>query len=525
MRKAYHSLVLHAHLPFVRHPEHEDFLEEDWLYEAVFETYLPLLQVLRGLREDRVPASLTFTLTPTLCEMLRDPLLQARCSRYLERGIEFCRRQEDLHSGEQRDLIRFYGDRYTEAFRFYEKGLSRDPVSAFAELQEDGVIEIATCAATHGFLPMLKEQPETVRAQVLIGRDSYREHFGRDPRGIWLPECAYYPGLESVLAEAGIRWFLVDAHGLIFGNPQPRFGFFAPYFTPDGPACFGRDRESSRQIWSQHEGYPGDPAYRDFYRDLGQDVPITQIREVYGADAHSRFTGIKLHRITGRTNAKQLYNRDWAMGAVDSHAGDFLRARMAQIGELAEKLPVDPILLSPFDAELFGHWWFEGPEFLNLYLRKAAFDQSVFLLTTPSAFLGDHPVQQVLQPSGSSWGHKGYWEVWLNDSNAWIYPHLHAAGRTMVRFAKRFKETCPPMAERYLRQMARELLLAQSSDWAFLIRAGTARSYAERRTREHLLRFQALHDSLLSDPADESNLDSLEKTDNLFPNLNWRYYA
>jgi 1,4-alpha-glucan branching enzyme len=525
MRSAYHALILHAHLPFVRHPEHEDFLEEDWLYEAIFESYLPLLKMLRQLQADGVPAALTFTMTPSLCAMLNDDLLRRRAVRYLQRGREFCRQQETLVPEAQRELVAFYGERYAEALQFYEKELGCDIVGAFAQLQEEGMVEIITCAATHGFLPLMQNVPQAVRAQILIGRDSYRECFGRDPLGIWLPECAYAAGLDAVLAEAEIRWFVVDAHGVVLGQPRPRFAIFTPYFTPAGPACFGRDRDSSRQVWSSREGYPGDPAYRDFYRDLGLEVPMEQVEAAYGAGAHRRYTGVKPYRITGATPHKELYRRDWAWGAVDAHATDFLHSRTAQLGELAAKMPVDPILVSPFDAELFGHWWFEGPEFLNLYLRKAAYDQQVFTLTTPGRYLVEHPTQQILAPSASSWGNKGYWEVWLNEENAWIYPHLHAAARRMHNMAQNHLQTRRKLTKRLLAQMARELLLAQSSDWAFLMKTGTAKSYAERRTKDHLLRFNSLHQMLEEGTCDEEELRRMEETDNIFPHVQWQYYA
>ncbi len=525
MRTAYHALVLHAHLPFVRHPEHEDFLEEDWLYEAVFESYIPLLHILRGLKTDGIPACLTLTLTPTLCAMLRDPLLQQRCVRYMERGVEFCRQQVELAPENQRGMIAFYGERYRDALAFYCETLGCDIVGAFAQLQEEGIIEIITCAATHGFLPLLQTSPEAVRAQVLIGRDSHRENFGKDPLGIWLPECAYCEGLDAVLAEAGIRWFILDAHGVVLGQPRPRFAIFAPYFTPGGPAFFGRDRDSSRQVWSSREGYPGDPAYRDFYRDLGQEVPIEQLASVYGTADYRRYTGVKPFRITGATRDKDIYRRHWAMGAADAHASDFLRSRIDQLRELAEKMPVDPILVSPFDAELFGHWWYEGPEFLNFYLRKAACDQKVFELTTPSRFLAQHPTQQIVSPSSSSWGNKGYWEVWLNDENSWIYPHLHAAARRMKEMAGKHLKTDSPLVRRCLAQLARELLLAQASDWAFLMKTGTAKAYAERRTKDHLLRFNKLYEMLGDAGIAEETLERYEKTDNIFPSIRWDYYA
>jgi 1,4-alpha-glucan branching enzyme len=520
------SLVLHAHLPYVRHPEHEYFLEEDWLYEAITETYLPLLDILDGLAKDSIAACFALTLTPPLCHMLRDPLLQQRYSRHLDRLTDLAHREKERTRGNPplETLSAFYADRL-EAARFaWHHRWNQDLVLAFKRFADAGFLEIITCAATHGFLPLMEVTPEAMRAQVLIGRDHYRECFGKDPSGIWLPECAYVPGLDPILREANLRWYIVDAHGLMFGNPRPRYAIYAPCFTPGGPAAFGRDRDSSRQVWSAEEGYPGDPAYRDFYRDLGFDLPMEDLADFLG-DQPRRFTGLKYHRITGPTADKDLYRRSWALGAADHHAHHFLQARRQQIAELRAHMNVDPIVISPFDAELFGHWWFEGPEWLNWFLRKAACDQNDFVLSTPSRYLETHPTHQLVTPSASSWGHKGYWEVWLEESNAWIYPHLHAAARRMTELARRFQSTTSPLIERSLAQAARELLLAQSSDWAFLMKTGTAREYATRRTHDHIHRFTRLYEQLCAHSIDQTFLAQCEARDNLFPNLCWRYYA
>ncbi len=520
------ALLLHAHLPWVRHPEYEEFAEEDWLFEAIVETYIPLLRMLRRFRDEGVPVRLAFTLTPPLCAMLRDPLLVTRAKRYLDRGIEMSK-AEILRTKSDpalAPLARFYLARFEAARAFYVEDLGCDIVGAFAALQKEGLIEIIACAATHGFLPLMEPVPEAMRAQVLIGCDEYRETFGRDPVGIWLPECGYVPGIDRLLAEANLRWFVVDAHGLMYGRPRPRFAIYAPYFTPSGPAVIARDRESSKQVWSAREGYPGDPAYRDFYRDIGNELPEEYLHRVFPNTGHRRNTGIKYHRITGSEH-KETYNRGWAEATADHHAADFLESRKKQIAHLAGMLPLEPLVLSPFDAELFGHWWFEGPEFLELFLRKAAYDQDVFRLTTPSLYLAEHPTQQMVAPSPSSWGNKGYWEVWLDHCNAWIYPHLHEAARRMTAAARKHLRTRSAFTKRVLAQMARELLLAQSSDWAFLMKTGTALEYATKRTKDHILRFTRLHELLESGRKEETLLAACEERDNLFPNVRWQHYA
>ena len=231
--------------------------------------------------------------------------------------------------------------------------------------------------------------------------------------------------------------------------------------------------------------------------------------------------------MTGRTGEKEVYHREWAMAAADHHAWHFMHAREEQMRKLRENMNADPIVVSPFDAELFGHWWFEGPEWLDLFIRKGAYDQHQFQFTTPTDYLRDHDTQQLIVPSASSWGHKGYWEVWLDDSNSWIYPHLHNAARRMTELARLFKDRqeLPPLLDRALRQLARELLLAQSSDWAFLMKTGTAKNYATKRTKDHILRFTRLYDQARAERIDQAFLENCEWRDNLFPNLDWRYYA
>ena len=266
----YLALVLHAHLPYVRHPEHPRFLEESWLFEAVVETYIPLLRLLEQWRREGLPSRLCFTLTPTLCAMLRDPLLQERCTRHIDDLLDLAEKEvlrTTFDPATQR-VARFYEERL-QATRDFYLNCNRDLVGLFRSAQDAGQIDIITCAATHAVLPLLADDPPAVRAQLAAGRDEYVRCFGRFPQGIWLPECAFEERLEPLLAEAGFRWFLVDTHGLLNATPTPRFKTFAPVFTPHGVGVFGRDPESARQVWSRHGGYPGDFRYREFYRDIG----------------------------------------------------------------------------------------------------------------------------------------------------------------------------------------------------------------------------------------------------------------
>ena len=518
------SLVLHAHLPFVRHPEHDRFLEENWLYEAVVETYLPLIQIMDGWLRDRLDTRLTLTLSPTLCSMLLDPLLQDRCARHLNGLIDLAEKEIHRTTWDRnlQPLALMYFQRFL-ALREIYYAYGRNLVGAFRKFQEAGKLEIITTAATHAVLPLLAQHPPSIRAQILVARDHYRACFGRDPHGIWLPECAYTEGLETVLQEAGLRWFIIDTHGILHARPRPRYGVFAPIYTPNGLAAYGRDLDSAKQVWSKHEGYPGDPRYRDFYRDIGFDLDFDYVKPALPSDRDRTFTGIKYHAITGGAGDKKIYDRNDALDAAMNHAVHFLDARIRQVQHLASIMDRPPLILSPYDAELFGHWWYEGPEFLDQLMRKTV-GQQIIALTTPQEHLLQQPTQQVAAPSASSWGEEGYWKVWLNETNEWIYPHLDVAQERMTELAR-----AHPHAEgvtlRALKQAARELLLAQSSDWPFILRTNTSPGYARQRFTEHILRFIALHDQLTATSVDEPWLAQIEARDNLFPDVDYRYWA
>ena len=509
------ALVLHAHLPFVRHPEHNDFFEEDWLFEAITETYIPLVGMMQRLVREHVPFKLAMSITPPLIAMLNDELLRVRYQRKLDEVIRLARAEVERHREHEKlsQLAQFYCDHLAATRALYQEW-NKDLLGQFRYLRDAGVLEILASAATHGLLPLLMPTPEAVRAQILIGRDVYRETFDADPSGFWLPECAYAPGLEKILQEANIRWFVLDAHGLALGNPRPRHAIYAPCFTPAGPGAFARDPDSSREVWSAESGYPGDPAYREFYRDAGFDLPPQP----------PRFTGLKYHRITGRIEEKDFYNREWAENVARTHADHFLQSRRAQLKSVRHTME-NPIVVMPFDAELFGHWWYEGPLFLENFIRRAAEVSDEICLTSPGDYLAANPTQDVVEPAASSWGEGGYWGMWLDETNAWIYPHLHAAARRMNRAVRTFGENPDRQTDRTLKQLARELLLAQSSDWAFLIKTRTAKHYAAQRTRDHIERFNKLYDQLMAHSIDEQFLSDCESRDNIFPNLEWRYYA
>jgi 1,4-alpha-glucan branching enzyme len=362
-----------------------------------------------------------------------------------------------------------------------------------------------------------------VRAQIQVAAAHYEKVFGRRPRGIWLPECGYQPGDDQIIKNEGIRFFITDTHGILHGSPRPKYGVFAPVYCKSGVAAFGRDIESSKAVWSAEEGYPGDYNYREFYRDVGFDLDFDYIRPYIHSDGIRINTGIKYYRITGVTNHKEPYDPQRAMDTAASHASNFMFNREKQIEHLYDWMGRKPIIVSPYDAELFGHWWYEGPEFLNFLFRKIHYDQQTIKTITLNDYLESNPRNQVSTPSFSSWGYKGYSEVWLEGSNDWIYRHLHKAADRMVELANAFSSV-NGTKRRALNQCARELLLAQSSDWAFIMKTGTVVPYAVKRFKEHIERFTNLYDAIRGNRIDEPYLSEIESKDNIFSDLDYMVY-
>lgn len=529
--KGYLSLVLHAHLPFVRHPEEKFFLEENWLFEAITETYLPLIKVFDQLTKDNVDFKITMSLTPPLVSMLQDPLLQSRYIEYLDRLIELSQKEirRTKYEPHLNELAKYYLKQFKDFKNLFVKKYKKNIVTAFKYFFDQGSLEIIASAATHGFLPILNVNEQTVRAQVKIGVDHYIKTFGAQPKGIWLPECAYYEGLDCILKENGLKYFILDSHGLTNANPTPRYGIYAPIYCPSGVGVFARDYESSKQVWSAQEGYPGDHDYREYYRDIGHELDMEYIKPYIHPLGIRINTGIKYKRITGNTEYKEIYRPHLASQKAAIHAGNFMFNKEKQVEYLYSQMDRKPIILAPYDAELFGHWWYEGPQWIDYLIRKIAFDQKTIKLTTPSEYLTEYPMNQMSVPSSSTWGYKGFNEFWIDESNDWIYPHIHKAGERMIELAQLHVDSLTDKKnnkiKRALNQAARELLLAESSDWPFIMKAGTMVPYANKRLKNHIGRFTKIYTDLKNHAVDLTWLKQIEERDNIFADMDCaRYY-
>lgn len=520
-------LLLHSHLPLVRHPEHDSFLEERWFFEALSETYLPLLRSFGRLEADSVSFTLAMSFSPTLSFMLKDAFLLERYIRYLEGNIELAEKELERTANDPslHRLAEMYYERYTQDRIDVEDTYEGNLLRGFDYFAKRGHIELLATAATHAFLPNYRQYPEIVRAQIELGVETHRQNFSAHPRGLWLPECGYYEGLDQLIADSGIDYYVSAAHGVIFGEPQAKNGTYAPVRTPAGVAAFPRDVYTATWVWSSEQGYPAHPSYRDFYRDIGYDLPLDYIRPYIHDDDIRIDTGFKYHAITGATDEKVIYDPEDADKTVKEHAREFYTRQAEHIARLTDVIPGVPVVTSPYDTELFGHWWFEGPQWIEELFRVADAAQSEgdtrMALTTPSEYLKNHGTAQEIQPTFSSWGSRGYAEVWLDGSNDWIYRHTHQAIERMAELVARFPNE-GGLKERALNQAAREVLLGMASDWPFIMNARTVVPYATERVKEHLRNFTRVYDALSQRNMGTEWLTAVEKKHPLFSHFNYR---
>lgn len=532
--QGYLSLILHAHLPYVRHADRDDYMEERWFFEAITETYLPLLHMFDRLHRDNVPFRLTVSLSPPLLAMMEDSLMVERYEAYLTQLIQLATLEQarNQEQPEFAELAAMYHARWTELFALY-RACECNVISKFRHYQDLGYIDIITCSATHAFLPFLKHR-ESMKAQIQTGVLEYERHFGQKPKGIWLPECAYTSELSTVLKECGIQYFIVDQHGLEHATPKPNRGLSAPVMTVDGIHAFARDPESSRQVWSSHEGYPGDPDYREYYRDIGYDLGWNNPEEwdyikpfvlKNGARIH---TGMKYYRISGKEEDKAPYVPSWARHKASIHADHFLHCREQQIANLRASHDRKPLIVSPYDAELFGHWWYEGPLWIEALFRNPRNEQGTFAFITPGDYLKEYPISETVDLPFCSWGRNGYGEVWLQQENDWVYRHLHKAEDRLLHTLQQQQGHLwghTNVAERILNQAVRELMLAQSSDWAFIMDAQTVPSYATARTERHLAQFHQLLDMIDHQVYDVELLQRFEELTACLPSVSYHMYT
>lgn len=543
--------MLHSHLPYYRKHGMWPSGEEN-LYECMAETYMPLITIFKELQAEGIQAKLTVGMTPILSEQLADPEIKDGFIQYLNARLKAAK--EDVarypdsaveHSEHLAYLASWYVDYYKRLLNDFEHTYQRDLIGAFKALQDEGCIEITTSAATHGFSPLLGTD-EAINAQFKVGVESYKRHFGKAPRGVWLPECAYRPqekeflpsgkvkirpSIDAFLYENNLKYFFTEYHAIeggvssgarrvigVYGNiqyiplpPRPATGLttFEAYWMRNFPvAVMGRNDRASFQVWSAAHGYPGDGLYREFHRKDDK-------------------SGLHYWRLTSKEcdlGDKMLYDPVLAEKQTHINSDHFANLIYHQLKDYHEATGRPGLVMVSFDTELYGHWWFEGIAWLKQVIRKIHQSDGVEFCTA-SEYLEAHPPEAAIELPESTWGQGGHYWVWQNHHTEWMWPQIHSAEYKLQELVATYQNEQDPLKVRLLNQALRELLLLESSDWPFLVTTFQAKDYAVERFNQHKDRFWTLVNMLTSNQIDESTLSQIERLDNPFPNLDFRWYA
>lgn len=516
-------LVLHGHLPYVlRHGRWPH--GEDWLYEAAAETYLPLLAVLSECAFLNGNPRMTIGLTPVLLEQLAHDDFKNGFARYLEDRIDRARsdRAEFDSTGEKHFAYlagrweTFYGE-LTQQFDHIDRDIPR----AFVQQAEAGHVELLTSPAAHPYLPLLLEDSSLV-GQFRAGLNSSERILGFRPKGVWLPEGAYRGngfwkppinwggardrrGLECLVQEMGLDHFFVENELIersrsewLHNDHWRKVGWdhavsdaqrgWASVLEPvrvnssgqsaDGPVAFGRDPWICKQVWSGKIGYPADGAYLEFHKK------------------HGERRGLRYWKVTdpkAGLGEKDPYYPEDVEARVHVHARHFCDEIKKRLWDHQHRTGRHGVVAGCFDAELFGHWWFEGPRFLREVLLTLNAEPDVDVCTS-AEFLERHPPDKTVALPEGSWGEGGDHRVWANDKTAWMWEVEYRCEMLFGKLTYHLPWRERPQLRQLLERAGRELLLLQASDWPFVIAREQAVDYGIKRFMQHVSRFECLTD-------------------------------
>ncbi|MCX8123992.1 MAG: DUF1957 domain-containing protein [Spirochaetes bacterium] len=459
-------ILLHAHLPYVRNTSTLLPLEEVWLYQNIAECYIPLIQMCKKLVKKDIAPSISLSLSPTLLTMLQQKYYHTRFKNWaavmLDAVALLKKKNDRAHAA-----LNFYHDFIINSLSYFEK-INGDCVNAFGELFKTNSIELLTTAGTHPFFPLFRNYSFLLGLQIQAGIHLFERNFDTMPQGFWIPELGYFTGIDSCLCTHSIAYTFVNDRSVLLAKNLPSTANFFPAKTPLGLVVFPRDAVLSMKIWSSHSGYPGHPVYREFHHDA-----MYELQELSPQFEH-RQLGLKIYAITG-TQQKEYYDPEKAKQIVQIHVDDFINTILTRASDVTRIIKRAPVFMVPFDAELFGHWWFEGPLFLELLIEAIASRDDIACVTPQELLKAD---MEIIEPVESSWGKGNDFSTWYNAKVRWYVMELE---KLLYRFGRVVHENTAAV-----QQCARELMLAMASDWQFMISTQSFPDYAQKRIEDHI---------------------------------------
>lgn len=516
------QIIFNAHLPFVRFPQYEDFLEERWFFEAMLETYLPMISMLDGLKKEGVRYNCGWVISPTLVSMADDDLLKKRFLRYVEKLLSLVEKEKVRcqNTPEFLTVVKFYEQKFQNSLDILNK-FQGSLLTALRYFADEG-LELIPTAATGAFLPLYRSCPQVIRTQISCGLANFRDKLGDyPPKGFWLPHCGYYPELEKYLQEEDLQYTFLSTTALAGEKALADPDSFKIFQGESGFTFFPVSRLLVDRILDQQTGYPTHPVYRDFYRDIAFDLPLEVIGDYALHHGERVPTGLKYLASTGKTEQKDIYRPARAHEQAREHAENFVETLINVSKEVQSTKNRSPVMTCALDMEFFGHWWFEGITFWEQTFRQL-YDAPGIECSTPAESVATVEVRRCIEPSFASWGEESYAQVWLSDKNDWLVRHLYVLVERMTELSHRFNDHSG-LRKRILDQAAREVLLAISSDWPMLLHNGSNEKFALDQVRRHLSNFYKICDGLSANVVYTDWFIGLEKQDNLFLGKDFTY--
>lgn len=521
------AFLVIGHQGYIRHIEDENAygLENDILFSSISQTYLPLLDMLHRLESENLSFRISLVLSPTLCELLADPIVQQQYIEWLDKKI--CLGEKELvRCAENPELLKNVKNCLLKAKKnkedFTEK-YNQNLLKEFSDFAQKGFLELLATCGTYTFLPHYSDMREVLNAQVEAGLYSHRRFFGTAPDGFWLPFMGYAKGIEEVLAAYGLSYTIIDSNGFFLGKPVPKKGIFAPvrFEGTSSLVLFTQDAETPEDIIGEN-GFMRNPVYLDGKKDIGFELSAGDLTDFIAEGAARIPTGFCYW--AKKDDSCAVYDPDAAMAQVKADAEKFVKAKKEKLSKAHEILKENVSLVCTVDAEVLGREWVEGIDWLENVIRNSISGEDKIELTGCGSLLGDRYSLEKVAPYPSAAFGGAYGEDLLDSTNNWMLRYTRKMSERMIDLSDRFP-TDTGLKIRLLNLGAKELMLAQSCEWAMMIHRGVFPDYAAERFKESIKSFMIVFDALGSNTVSTEWLTKLEKKHVLFPWMNFRIFS
>lgn len=515
--------VIPSHLGNIWHGEGDYLAQNELLFSAISETYLPLLNMFSNLEADGVPFKISMSFSPILCHLLSDPVMQAQYLTWIDNVIALGEKQlsnlskdDACYSVVEQQLSCAKRAKYDFAETYQQ-----DLLSKFAYYAQKGNLELLATAATNCYLPMYSDLPQAIQAQIEVGLISHRHYFNSTPDGFWLPYMGFSAGIDKIIRAYGFYYTILDAHGLLFGTPSAQKGIFSPLRSCDSSlAFFACDSASSASFDDDPNSYAQKAVYRNQNRDLGFELDKQDLSEFLTKEGGRVQTGYKFWSQEGDC----VYDQEAAFKQAKIDALQFIEMKKQKLSKASELLDGEDVSsICCLNAEFFGQEWYESIVWFENVIRGIAENEDLELEHC-SKLIKEPSKLQKIRPFVSSASGSGYAEDMIDHANDWMIRYVRKAVERMIDLTERFPSDSG-LKERSLNLAAKEVLLAQSGDWATMIKDQIFDEYATNRFTESINAFTTVYESLGSNSISTEWLTGMERKHTVFPWINYRVFS